>query len=66
MTVLRLNTEGQKVGGDPIPKSLPLLQNSWNNPPTYWPMKLFIKVNNTIFGGQSTMAHTLVLECVSL
>ena len=33
--------EGQKVGDGLIPGNLhPLLQNSWNNPPTHYPLKL--------------------------
>ena len=37
MTVLRPTIKGQKVGGGLIPENP---QNSWNNSPTYLPMKL--------------------------
>ena len=41
MTVPRLTTKDQKVSGSPIPGNLHFFpQNSWNNPPAHWPMKL--------------------------
>ena len=41
MTVPGLTTKDQKVSGSPIPGNLHFFpQNSWNNPPAHWPMKL--------------------------
>ena len=45
-----------------------LLQNSWSDPPTHYPMKLPVKTNHPVFQGlwPSGMAHILSVECISL
>ena len=50
MVVPRWTIKGQKVGGPNFWKSMPLTQNSWDNPPIHWCMKLPtpIKTDNPI------------------